>query len=136
MAFFLPRKRLAAFTATWPRIWLLASMIHHLRGTSLAFAENVFIRAERARKLRAGWGAVNCLLSVVHAAPEAMVRSERAPKMAPQLLIIAINAPLVLISCLSPPARCSTGSCSRRKIFRCRRCLGARGDSRDESRAA
>jgi hypothetical protein len=30
----------------------LASITHHLRGTSLALAENVFITAEKARKLR------------------------------------------------------------------------------------
>src|SRR5439155_7050964 len=53
MAFSLPRSNLAAFTATWPSTWPLASIIHHLRGTSLALAEKVFIRAEKARKLRA-----------------------------------------------------------------------------------
>ena len=53
MAFSLPRSNLAAFTATWPSTWPLASITHHLRGTSLALAEKVFIRAEKARKLRA-----------------------------------------------------------------------------------
>src|SRR5438128_4264401 len=100
MAFSLPRKRLAAFTATWPRIWLLASMIHHLRGTSLAFAENVFIRAERARKLRVGWRGVNCLLTGVLSALGSMLRSVGALRVASQLLIIAINAPLVPIGSL------------------------------------
>src|SRR6184192_4168955 len=52
MAFSLPRSNLAAFTATWPSTWPLASITHHLRGTSLALAEKVFIRAEKARKLR------------------------------------------------------------------------------------
>src|SRR6266566_3974938 len=52
IVFAFPRNKLAAFTATWPRIWSLASITHHLRGTSLALAEKVFIRAERARKLR------------------------------------------------------------------------------------
>src|SRR3712207_1580833 len=56
IGFSLPRRRLAALTATRPSTWSLASMIHHLRGTSLALAENVFIRAERARKLRASAG--------------------------------------------------------------------------------
>src|SRR5947207_14673306 len=107
MAFSLPRKRLAAFTATWPRIWLLASMIHHLRGTSLAFAENVFIRAERARKLRVGWGGVNCLLN---GARDQMTRRACAPGMAPQLLIIAINARLFLLGRLPSLACCSTSS--------------------------
>src|SRR6266567_2149931 len=50
--FCLPRNRLAAFTATFPSTWFLASITHHLRGTSLALAENVFITAEKARKLR------------------------------------------------------------------------------------
>src|SRR5439155_26240285 len=52
MAFSLPRSNLAAFTATWPSTWFLASITHHLRWTSWALAEKVFIRAERARKLR------------------------------------------------------------------------------------
>src|SRR5438034_7686041 len=50
--FCLPRNRLAAFTATFPSTWFLASITHHLRGTSLALAENVFIGAEKARNLR------------------------------------------------------------------------------------
>src|SRR5438270_2591830 len=82
MAFSLPRKRLAAFTATWPRIWLLESMIHHLRGTSLAFAENVFIRAERARKLRVGWGGVNCLLNGARPDDAARVRTRNGTAVA------------------------------------------------------
>src|SRR6476660_9613389 len=41
--FSLPRKRFAAFTATFPNTWSEASITHHLRGTSLALAENVFI---------------------------------------------------------------------------------------------
>src|SRR6476661_2321440 len=41
--FSLPRKRFAAFTATFPSTWSEASITHHLRGTSLALAENVFI---------------------------------------------------------------------------------------------
>src|SRR5438034_7751790 len=52
IVFSFPRNRLAAFTATWPRTWFLASITHHLRGISLALAEKVFIRAEKARKLR------------------------------------------------------------------------------------
>src|SRR5438309_2116205 len=52
IVFAFPRNKLAAFTATWPRTWSLASITHHLRGTSLALAEKVFIRAEKARKLR------------------------------------------------------------------------------------
>src|SRR2546422_3581021 len=60
MAFSLPRSNLAAFTATWPSTWPLASITHHLRGTSLALAEKVFIGAEKARKLRDSWGPVNC----------------------------------------------------------------------------
>src|SRR3712207_1592951 len=57
IGFSLPRKRFAAFTATRPSTWLLASMIHHLRGTSLALAENVFMAAERARNVWVtGWG--------------------------------------------------------------------------------
>src|SRR5437868_9173909 len=56
----LPRKRLAALTATRPRTWYLASMSHHLRSTSLALAENVFISGwKRARKLLAGTAPVN-----------------------------------------------------------------------------
>jgi hypothetical protein len=39
----LPRKRFAAFTATFPSTWSEASITHHWRGTSLALAENVFI---------------------------------------------------------------------------------------------
>src|SRR5439155_23655236 len=50
--FSFPRNKLAAFTATWPSTWFLASITHHLRGISLALAEKVFIRAEKARKLR------------------------------------------------------------------------------------
>jgi len=34
---------LAAFTATFPSTWSAASITHHLCGTSLALAENVFI---------------------------------------------------------------------------------------------
>src|SRR5437899_10291942 len=45
--FCLPRNRVAAFTATFPSTWFLASITHHLRGTSLALAENVFITAEK-----------------------------------------------------------------------------------------
>src|SRR5438132_11626046 len=41
--FSLPRNRFAAFTATLPSTWSAASITHHLRGTSLALAENVFI---------------------------------------------------------------------------------------------
>src|SRR5204862_3609875 len=41
--FSLPRNRFAAFTATPPSTWSAASITHHLRGTSLALAENVFI---------------------------------------------------------------------------------------------
>src|SRR5213075_3255002 len=52
IVFSFPRNKLAAFTATWPRTWFLASITHHLRGISLALAEKVFIRAEKARKLR------------------------------------------------------------------------------------
>src|SRR5205085_2483415 len=62
IAFSLPRKRFAAFTATRPRIWSLASMIHHLRGTSLALAENVFIGSGRARKVWVKAGSVNRML--------------------------------------------------------------------------
>src|SRR5438067_748460 len=47
-----PRNKLAARTATWPSTWSLASITHHLRVTSVALAEKVFIRAEKARKLR------------------------------------------------------------------------------------
>src|SRR5438105_5871784 len=47
----LPRNKLPAVTATWPSTWFLASITHHSRGTSLALAENVFITAEKARKL-------------------------------------------------------------------------------------
>src|SRR6266567_331981 len=50
IVFAFPRNKLAAFTATWPRIWSLASITHHLRGTSLALAEKVFIRAEKGTK--------------------------------------------------------------------------------------
>src|SRR6266436_3402834 len=52
MVFAFPRNKLAAFTATWPSTWPFASITHHLRETSLALAEKVFIRAEKARKLR------------------------------------------------------------------------------------
>src|SRR6478672_11389865 len=41
--FSFPRNRFAAFTATRPSTSSFASMSHHLRGTSDAFAENVFI---------------------------------------------------------------------------------------------
>src|SRR6266508_3149120 len=47
IAFSLPRNKLAAFTATCPSTWSLASITHHLRGTSLAFAEKVFIGRKR-----------------------------------------------------------------------------------------
>src|SRR5262245_54733461 len=42
IVFSLPRSRLAAFTATRPSTWPWASMTHHLRDTSVAFAEKVF----------------------------------------------------------------------------------------------
>src|SRR5439155_21252458 len=58
IVFSLPRSKLAALTATWPSTWSLASITHHLRGTWLAFAEKVFIGAEKARKLRAAPGSV------------------------------------------------------------------------------
>src|SRR6266487_3552727 len=48
IVFSLPRNKVAALTATWP----FASITHHWRETSLALAEKVFIRAEKARKLR------------------------------------------------------------------------------------
>src|SRR5437867_11942959 len=48
--FSFPRNRLAAFTATCPSTWFLASMTHHLRGTSLALAENVFITIEKGHE--------------------------------------------------------------------------------------
>src|SRR3712207_6735291 len=67
IAFSLPRRRLAALTATRPSTWLLASMIHHLRGTSLALAENVFMAAERARKLWVRGGGVNRGFTLVRA---------------------------------------------------------------------
>src|SRR5919106_4522845 len=47
IVFSLPRSKLAAFTATRPNTWSLASITHHLRGTSQAFAENVFIGRKR-----------------------------------------------------------------------------------------
>jgi hypothetical protein len=47
--FSLPRKRFAAFTATFPSTWSEASITHHLRGTSLALAENVFIFEKEQR---------------------------------------------------------------------------------------
>src|SRR5437762_9368384 len=47
IVFSLPRNKLAAFTATRPKTWSLASITHHLRGTSLAFAEKVFIGRKR-----------------------------------------------------------------------------------------
>src|SRR5437870_3638144 len=53
IAFSLPRNKLAAFIAIWPSTWSLASITHHLRETSVTLAEKVFIRAEKARKLRA-----------------------------------------------------------------------------------
>src|SRR5919197_977964 len=60
IVFSLPRNKLAAFTATLPSTWFLASMTHHLRGTSLALAENIFITAgKRARKLRGVQAPVN-----------------------------------------------------------------------------
>src|SRR6266404_1591056 len=52
IVFSFPRSSFAAFTATRPKTWSFASMTHHLRVTSLALAENVFIGAEKARKLR------------------------------------------------------------------------------------
>src|SRR5581483_7398991 len=55
----LPRNRFAAFTATLPSTWSLASMSHHLRETSLALAEKVFIRRKRAPKLRTPKAPVN-----------------------------------------------------------------------------
>src|SRR6266571_943464 len=58
IVFSLPRNKLAALTATWPSTWSFASITHHLRGTSLALAENVFITAEKARKLRDAAGSV------------------------------------------------------------------------------
>src|SRR5207248_2640489 len=59
IVFSLPRNKLAALTATWPNTWSFASITHHLRGTSLALAENVFIAAEKARKLRTAQAPVN-----------------------------------------------------------------------------
>src|SRR5258707_5689706 len=64
--FSLPRSRLAALTATLPSTWSLASISHHLRGTSLALAENVFISGKRARKLRGRQGAVNLSVTNLH----------------------------------------------------------------------
>src|SRR3954469_12650606 len=62
IAFSLPRRRFAAFTATRPRTWFWASIIHHLRGTSLALAENVFIGSGRARKVWVNERGVNRML--------------------------------------------------------------------------
>src|SRR6266478_5681780 len=59
--FSLPRKRFAAFTATFPSTASFASISHHWRGTSVALAENVFILGKRARKLLAAQVDVNQL---------------------------------------------------------------------------
>src|SRR5437773_8132810 len=48
--FSLPRNRLAAFIATFPSTWSLASMTHHLREISLALAENVFITTQKGHE--------------------------------------------------------------------------------------
>src|SRR3954454_21910054 len=65
IAFSLPRNKFAAFTATAPRTWSFASITHHLRGTSLALAENVFIGSGRARKLWVKQGGVNRMLTAI-----------------------------------------------------------------------
>src|SRR5262245_30067042 len=53
MVFSFPRSKLAAFTATRPSTWSWASITHHLRGTSVALAEKVFISEKGHEKY--GW---------------------------------------------------------------------------------
>src|SRR4029077_14546350 len=64
IVFSLPRNKLAALTATWPSTRFFASITHHLRETSLALAENVFIMAGKARKLRDMPGSVKYSLQI------------------------------------------------------------------------
>src|SRR5437773_1479826 len=59
VALSLPRSRLAALTATRPSTWSSASMSHHLRDTSVALAEKVFILGKRAQKIWVTQGDVN-----------------------------------------------------------------------------
>src|ERR1043166_987359 len=54
MFFSFPRSKLAALTATRPSTWFWASMIHHLRGTSAAFAENVFMSGKKSTETTGG----------------------------------------------------------------------------------
>src|SRR5947207_4650787 len=58
-AFPFPRSRLAALTATRPSTWSSASMSHHLRDTSVALAEKVFILGKRAPTVCVTQGDVN-----------------------------------------------------------------------------
>src|ERR1051325_10804882 len=98
-------------------------MIHHLRGTSLAFAENVFIGAERARKLRARRVGVNCLFRGWRTG-----RAGGAARgLAPELLIITImrtslcSAALLLVLALPVVAsqdEKAGGSDSARAVIR------------------
>ena len=73
-----------------PSTWLLASIIHHLRGTSLAFAEKVFIGAEKARKLRARWVGVNWLFRGSSGSVKGSIRGASGRGWRPELLIITI----------------------------------------------
>src|SRR5438552_9220986 len=59
IAFSLPRSRLAALTATRPSTWSSASMSHHLRDTSVALAEKVFILGKRTQTVWVTQGDVN-----------------------------------------------------------------------------
>src|SRR5438270_2129303 len=59
IALSLPRSRLAALTATRPSNWSSASMSHHLRDTSVALAEKVFILGKRAQTVWVTQGDVN-----------------------------------------------------------------------------
>src|SRR6476469_5384201 len=86
-------------------------MIHHLRGTSLALAENVFIGREREGTETTG-RARECQLDLglqFHSAN----RTIRRGGMAPWLLIIAINAPLDFCRFVPSNSRCF--SCFRRR---------------------
>src|SRR6476646_2407201 len=86
--FSFPRKRFAALTATRPRTLSFASMIHHLRGTSAALAEKVFIRGGKRHGNYGRGREVSTLLTA-----ESTSRSrQRQRRMAPGMLYRNYNA--------------------------------------------
>src|SRR6266513_2402356 len=76
--FSFPRSKLAAFTATRPSTSFWASMTHHLRGTSVALAENVFISEKEHENY--GWDKGMSTQAMNRSSRQFLVRLSRVAK--------------------------------------------------------